>query len=431
MNKFLKFSSALYLVLQINNCFAQISFVGSAGLLPAEPDNCIQITPAAADTVGWVYATSRMDLSQDQDFEFQVFVGSMNTGGDGLVFLLHNDPRGASAIGCRGQGLGYGTNSVAICNGNTPISPSVGVEIDILSNTTGISFNDPANDHLAYVENGDLDHGTTNLNDIQNGRVFTTNIENGVRHQFRFVWTAATNNLKIYWDNVLSLNRTTDIPTIIGTNMASWGFTGSTGALSNQLYFCNSGGVTLSTALPIRLFRFDGQATANGTLLTWQTLLEENNDFFTIERADNSLDFETIGTVKGAGNSAQLTSYEFFDDNPLLGPNFYRLKQTDFDGNFTYSNVIFIDYQPEGEAQISIFPNPAYQEEGISLSVKGLQNQDLDVVITDVLGKTVYEGQFNTQFSQKFALKPQLLPGLYILSVTNSRKKLMQKFLIQ
>ncbi|MDX2305471.1 MAG: T9SS type A sorting domain-containing protein [Microscillaceae bacterium] len=431
MKKSLRFLSALILLWLSPKISAQINFVGSAGLLPSEPQNCIQITPESADTVGWVYSLQSMDLTKNQSLEFDLYLGMNNSGGDGLVFVLHNDPRGASAIGCKGQGLGYGINSPAICNGNTPIIPSVGIEIDIFQNSSGISFNDPANDHLAYVVNGDLNHGTTNLNDIQNGFIFTNNIENNVRHAFRFEWTAATKNLRAYWEGNLVLDRTSDIPTILGTNNAVWGFTGATGGFVNQLYFCSDSGVTLSTALPISLFTFTGKSTSKGVLLSWQTLSEENNDFFAIERSSDARSFETIGIVDGAGNSNQLISYESLDDSPFVGANFYRLRQTDFDGKSSYSSLIFVDHQPEGTPSMEIYPNPAVQDNSIKLSLKGLQNQNLKLHIQNIYGQVIYEEELYTLNQQEFSLRPALTPGIYLLSLTNAHQKLTQKLIVQ
>ncbi|MBL0100800.1 MAG: T9SS type A sorting domain-containing protein [Saprospiraceae bacterium] len=69
------------------------------------------------------------------------------------------------------------------------------------------------------------------------------------------------------------------------------------------------------------------------------TASETNNDYFNIERSADARNFETIGEIKGAGNSSKELSYEYIDEKPMTGLNYYRIKQTDFDGRFSYSEI--------------------------------------------------------------------------------------------
>lgn len=73
--------------------------------------------------------------------------------------------------------------------------------------------------------------------------------------------------------------------------------------------------------------------------LLWATASETNNSHFNIERSADTRNFETIGEIKGAGNSSKELSYEYIDEKPLTGLNYYRIKQTDFDGRFSYSEI--------------------------------------------------------------------------------------------
>ena len=96
-----------------------------------------------------------------------------------------------------------------------------------------------------------------------------------------------------------------------------------------------------SVVLPITLLSFTGKSLTNTTnLLEWITSTEINNDYFTLERSSDAQNFSAIGIVNGAGNSNISLNYNFIDDSPLKGINYYRLKQTDFDGVFSYSNSI-------------------------------------------------------------------------------------------
>ena len=73
--------------------------------------------------------------------------------------------------------------------------------------------------------------------------------------------------------------------------------------------------------------------------LLWATASETNNDYFTIERSGDGKSYDAIGTIDGAGNSSKEISYEFVDEKPLSGINYYRIKQTDFDGQYSYSDI--------------------------------------------------------------------------------------------
>lgn len=104
--------------------------------------------------------------------------------------------------------------------------------------------------------------------------------------------------------------------------------------IPNQTVNCTNAG------LPIELLSFNAKATKNQEVrLSWITLTEINNDFFTLERSTNGLGWDEIQRVKGAGNSKEVLHYNYTDKHPLAGISYYRLKQTDFNGNFSYSKI--------------------------------------------------------------------------------------------
>lgn len=120
----------------------------------------------------------------------------------------------------------------------------------------------------------------------------------------------------------------------------------------------NGQGVLTSTANPLSIelvffnaYRIDQQMVS----LEWQTASERNNDYFTVQRSANGLDWEDILTQDGAGNSTILLNYYDIDTAPLPGISYYRLKQTDFDGVFTYSQIVMIS---NDQSDVP-YPNPA------------------------------------------------------------------------
>ena len=84
----------------------------------------------------------------------------------------------------------------------------------------------------------------------------------------------------------------------------------------------------------------EGETVEIGVLLTWSTEIEENNSMFIIEKSVNGIVFSELGTVEGAGNSFKIKDYNFLDVMASQGKAFYRLRQIDFDGSFSYSEVL-------------------------------------------------------------------------------------------
>lgn len=114
------------------------------------------------------------------------------------------------------------------------------------------------------------------------------------------------------------------------------------------------------TVLPIELADFT--ATYNteyeGADLYWKTLSELNNDYFTIERSRNAFDFEEVTTVQGAGTTTLASEYFAFDPNVEPGVTYYRLKQTDYDGQYKYSEIRAVNVLKDGFDVLTFFPNP-------------------------------------------------------------------------
>ena len=95
--------------------------------------------------------------------------------------------------------------------------------------------------------------------------------------------------------------------------------------------------------LPIELIYFNGKVLNNANFLTWEVASQLNNDFFTVERSINGYDWVEVETLVGAGTTTEQKKYGAVDTRFDRLVNYYRLKQTDFDGEFEYSKIISID----------------------------------------------------------------------------------------
>lgn len=138
--------------------------------------------------------------------------------------------------------------------------------------------------------------------------------------------------------------------------------------------------ISLTRGLPIELLRFNAAVINNFTNqfveLSWSTASEINNDYFTIERSINAKDWETVTKLNGAGNSSAILNYIAYDKKPYSQTTYYRLKQTDYDGQFSYSEIKPVKLTNNSLGQQKIWPNPTKDQitiEGKQLELESLQ----------------------------------------------------------
>jgi hypothetical protein len=136
-------------------------------------------------------------------------------------------------------------------------------------------------------------------------------------------------------------------------------------------------------SLPIELLSFNASVKNKSQIkLTWQTASETNNDFFTIERSKDALNWESIIEIDGAGNSSLKLNYTAVDENPYVGLSYYRLKQTDFDGQYEYSMVEVVNYSSLEKSQIKIYPNPGIRQ----IAIEGIKSEIAEFQIYNAIG---------------------------------------------
>ena len=115
-------------------------------------------------------------------------------------------------------------------------------------------------------------------------------------------------------------------------------------------------------SLPIELLYFNGVVCETGNRLYWSSSSENNNDYFNIEKTRDGIDWNSIVTIEGAGNSNNQLYYSFVDEDVESIINYYRLKQTDYDGKFKYSDIISIDNRENKVKEIDKITNILGQE---------------------------------------------------------------------
>ena len=145
-------------------------------------------------------------------------------------------------------------------------------------------------------------------------------------------------------------------------------------------------------ALPIVLLRFEAQLTGETVTLEWTTATETNNDYFTLERSADGERYAAIGTVAGAGTTESPTKYAYVDADPLYGTSYYRIKQTDYDGTYTYTPVRSVT---RTRGDIAISPNPVAGEATVQLPELG-REEAVTLTVFNALGQPVLSRTVST-----------------------------------
>jgi len=164
---------------------------------------------------------------------------------------------------------------------------------------------------------------------------------------------------------------------------------------------------TVSFSLAVEMISF--KAVKNGSVsdLNWITSSESNNEKFEIERSVDGVNFEILGHVMGAGNSTQEVKYQYTDTAPIKGINYYRLKQIDYNGVFSYSEVQSLNYDLINRTQI--YPNPMVDKATVEFAV-----DEAELRILNLDGKLI--GKYKIS-SGNIVDTSHLQTGVYIFTL--------------
>lgn len=157
---------------------------------------------------------------------------------------------------------------------------------------------------------------------------------------------------------------------------------------TSYTFHWNLNGVSLNCAilLPIELISFTGKVESDRNVLHWITASELNNSHFDIERSTDIINFEIVGTVTGAGTSTDKNQYLFNDKERPFGTAYYRLKQTDFNGDFSHSDIISLTNNNELDL-IAVFPNPGKGR--FTCELKAAKAMAIELSVFDLQGRMV------------------------------------------
>ncbi len=247
-----------------------------------------------------------------------------------------------------------------------------------------------------------------------------------------------TNNPYVFYDgNLLLFKRTNNAD-------ANWTNTdASLDTTNNKLTTTASGTQFIlgasSSSLPVELLSLSASIDKNIVDIRWSTASEINNNYFAIERSSDLKNWEEVTRVDGAGNSNTIINYSVIDPKPLQGISYYRLRQTDFNGQYSYSNTVSINYNKSLEYQstqngyLKVYPNPMARNNNLQIEFIDLNTKSIRLVITDYLGKVHYSTKIKGLFSgNKYTIElgNKLQDGIYLLRASTEDNRTYFKRLI-
>ncbi|TVQ93864.1 MAG: hypothetical protein EA393_01670 [Bacteroidetes bacterium] len=186
----------------------------------------------------------------------------------------------------------------------------------------------------------------------------------------------------------------------------------------------------LLNPLPIELLFFKAEAENNHVKLFWATASEINNEVFTLERTTNMREIEIIGSKPGAGNSNAVLRYSYTDRNPHPGISYYRLKQTDYDGSFEYSDWVAVRVNPVAGNELEIL-RLFRQHDSVFLLLQTQPRSNLEIRVTDIYGREIHHGRMQSaSATARYSFIPNTT-GLILITVSDGQKRVSGRMIIR
>jgi len=198
---------------------------------------------------------------------------------------------------------------------------------------------------------------------------------------------------------------------------------------TNDLPFYNWVSAIPGSPLPVKIAYFKIASVSNqGIALEWATSMEKNFSHFEIQSAESDLQFSTIGMIEGRGGLQVKTVYEWLDDSPVNGKNYYRLKAVDFDNSVEYFSVIVADWSGDVN-ELSLYPNPVI-DRTFNVNVGDGYDQPVNLVVYESKGTIVYS---NTLLAKSNAVKlPETITaGIYFVRVSSASSQQVVRLVVK
>lgn len=354
--------------------------------------SCIQITDDVNSQRGCAWAPDQIDFSEPFTYTFTAFFGTNDGGADGICMIFHNSPDGTGACGISGGEIGAGG-----------IENSLIIEFDTWQNT---QFGDPFQDHIAVNINGDMGSAIS-------GPVVQGNLENGQEYEVTFNWEPSTNTYQIFMDGVLQITGVYDVINDLfnGSNMAYYGFTGSTGGANNLQYVCTGENIYPADQIDTVIIQIcDGESffagganqTTTGIYMDAYTAFSGCDSTIVTDLTVNAIQSDTVamspcmGEVIFVGGANQTTNGIYVDTlMSFLGCDSLHYTNLNFLNN-SFDAIIIEACQGE-----SVFVGGALQNtSGTYLDTLISANGCDSILATDLIILEIEENEVNVQICE-------------------------------
>ncbi|MEM9325988.1 MAG: Calx-beta domain-containing protein [Bacteroidota bacterium] len=188
----------------------------------------------------------------------------------------------------------------------------------------------------------------------------------------------------------------------------------------------------LDDPLPVELIAFEAVAEEDVVVLRWSTATEIDNDRFEVLWSSDAIHFEKIAMLVGAGNTTEVQTYSFIDEEAITGLNYYRLRQVDFDGQSELSGIVSANLKGAlPDLEVLVYPNPATAD-NINLRFRGLKEQPVHILLVDIFGRRVIDEVIDRPSLNYHVRAPQdLKSGMYYLIATHGAEKVELKVIVK
>ena len=205
-------------------------------------------------------------------------------------------------------------------------------------------------------------------------------------------------------------------------------FFGSTlyvsGRASNNVFAVPVGVSTSFPILPVELIKFTARKEGEAVSLRWLTASESNNMGFELERSADAASWETLDFIHGNGTTSSPQTYQYVDETPMSGHNYYRLKQIDFNGQFEYSDIVVV-YIDNQQSTFNIFPNPVTKDH---FQLQFSETLNATVEVYDLTGRLLYSQLIKNRNTMELGPLPA---GIYTIQYTSEGIRQTQKLQVK
>lgn len=222
---------------------------------------------------------------------------------------------------------------------------------------------------------------------------------------------------------------------VADTLSLGWGSISGSGSIYAGFIVCGSGNCSgqMDSGLPIELAYFGAVGESKYIQIEWQTKSETNNDYFTLERSDNGFDFYEIATIAGSGNTSKSTNYSFTDKRLTQTTAYYRLRQTDYDGAFSFSKTIAAQTKEHSSEKMKIYPMP-YTSGELYIQSDLFTSTTVAITIIDIKNNIIFTEQAvdeNGTITIGSETASQIQKGVYFISATSNNINAFAKCIIK